>query len=63
MTRSKTLRPIISLKEGVSQSKSAAVVVFHALLGPRSRNIEREPEFGGEECPPTSDAQMCNVSG
>jgi uncharacterized protein YegL len=27
----------------------------------RSRNIEREPEFGGEECPPTSDAQMCNV--
>jgi len=27
----------------------------------RSRNIEIEPEFGGEECPPTSDAQMCNV--
>jgi len=27
----------------------------------RSRNIEREPEFGGEECGPTSDAQQCNV--
>jgi len=27
----------------------------------RSRNIQQEPEFGGEECPPTSDAVMCNV--
>jgi hypothetical protein len=27
----------------------------------RSRNIEREPEFGGEECGATSDAQQCNV--
>jgi uncharacterized protein YegL len=27
----------------------------------RSRNIVQEPEFGGEECPPTSDAVMCNV--
>jgi hypothetical protein len=27
----------------------------------RSRNIEREPEFEGKECGPTSDAQQCNV--
>merc|ERR1719389_1583484 len=27
----------------------------------RSRNIEIEPEFGGQECGATTDTQMCNV--